>query len=228
MSRDAGADVKRGVGVVGGLFSYGKFSLGAINYYSNDIINIFYTETKYSLPITKDIGAAIAFQFADQRSTGQDLLNGRSFATNQLGLKGDASYGGAVFSLGYTNTLRRDDMQNPWSGYPGYTSVQVQDFNRAKEQAVITKLSYDFSRLGLEGVSTYMLFVHGWNRVNPSTKAGVPNENEFDTDIQWRPKWSFLNGFSARFRYARVNQYQGPKDHQDDFRVIINYDFPLL
>ena len=119
-------------------------------------------------------------------------------------------------------------MQNPWSGYPGYTSVQVQDFNRAKEQAVITKLSYDFTRLGLEGVSAYALFVHGWNRVNPSTKAGVPNENEFDTDIQWRPKWSFLNGFSARFRYARVNQYQGPKDHQDDFRLIINYDFPLL
>ena len=21
-------------------------------------------------------------------------------------------------------------MQNPWSGYPGYTSVQVEDFNR--------------------------------------------------------------------------------------------------
>jgi hypothetical protein len=119
-------------------------------------------------------------------------------------------------------------MQTPWSGYPGYTSVQVQDFNRAEEQAVITKLSYDFSRLGLEGVSTYVLFVHGWGRINPTTKAGVPDENEFNADLQWRPKWSFLNGFSARFRYSRVKQYQGPKDNQDDFRLIINYDFPLL
>jgi hypothetical protein len=214
--------------VVGGTFTYDKFSLGAINYYSNDIINIFYTETKYSFPITKELGALLAFQFADQRSVGQELLNGRSFATNQVGVKGDVSYGGAVFTLGYTNTLRRDDMQTPWSGYPGYTSVQVQDFNRAEEQAVITKLSYDFSRLGLEGVSTYVLFVHGWGRINPTTKAGVPDENEFNADLQWRPKWSFLNGFSARFRYSRVKQYQGPKDNQDDFRLIINYDFPLL
>ncbi|MGH7844288.1 MAG: OprD family outer membrane porin [Candidatus Binatia bacterium] len=228
MSRDAGADVKRGVAVVGGTFTYGKFSLGAINYYSDDIINIFYTESKYSFSITKDLGALVAFQFADQRSTGEDRLSGHSFATNQVGVKGEASYGGAVFTLGYTNTLRRDDMQSPWSGYPGYTSVQVQDFNRAKEQALITKLSYDFSRLGLEGVSSYVLFVHGWGRVNPSTKSGVPDENEFNFDLQWRPKWSFLEGFSARYRYSRVYQYQGPKDHQDDFRVIVNYDFPLL
>ena len=228
MSKDAGADVKRGVGVVGGTFTYGKFSLGAINYYSQDIINIFYTETKYSFSITKEFGALLAIQFADQRSTGDDLLKMRSFAGNQLGVKGEASYGGAVFTLGYTNTLQREDMQNPWSGYPGYTSVQVQDFNRAKEQAVITKLSYDFSKIGLEGVTAYALFVHGWGRVDPSTKAGVADENEFDADVQWRPKWSFLNGFSARFRYSRVFQYQGPKDHQDDFRLIINYDFSLL
>jgi hypothetical protein len=228
MSKAAGAEVDRGVGVAGGTFTWGKFSLGAVNYYSNDIINIFYTETKYSFPITKDLGALVAFQFTDQSSVGQDLLTGGSFTGTQVGVKGEASYGGAVFTLGYTNTLRRENMQNPWSGYPGYTSVQVQDFNRAKEQALITKLSYDFSRLGLQGVSAYVLFVHGWGRIDPSTKSGVPNENEFDTDLQWRPKWSFLNGFSARFRYARVKQYQGTKDHQDDFRLIINYDFSLM
>jgi hypothetical protein len=228
MSKDAGAKVDRGVGVLGGTFNYGKFSLGAVNYYSNDIINIFYTESSYKFSITKDVGALLAFQFTDQSSVGQDLLKNRSFTADQVGVKGEASYAGAVFTLGYSNTLRREDMQNPWSGYPGYTSVQVQDFNRAKEQALITKLSYDFSRLGLQGVSVSQLFVHGWNRVNPSTKAGVPNENEFDTDIQWRPTWSFLNGFSARFRYARVQQYESPKDRQNDFRVIINYDCTLM
>jgi hypothetical protein len=228
MSRDAGADVKRGVAVAGGTFTYGKFSLGAVNYFSNDIINIFYTETKYSFPITKDLGALLAFQFTDQRSVGENLLNGQSFLGDQIGVKGDVSYGGAVFTLGYSNSLRRQDMQNPWSGYPGYTAVQVQDFNRAKEQALITKLSYDFSRLGLEGVSTSVLFVHGWSRVNPSTKNGVPDENEFDADFQWRPKWSFLKGFSWRFRYARVHQYQNPKDSQHDYRFILNYDFSLL
>jgi hypothetical protein len=65
-------------------------------------------------------------------------------------------------------------MQSLWSGYPGYTSVQVQDFNRAKEPALITKLSYDFSCLGLESVSSYLLFVHGWEGSIHRRKAARP------------------------------------------------------
>jgi hypothetical protein len=71
-------------------------------------------------------------------------------------------------------------------------------------------------------------YVRAWGRVNPSTRNGVPDENEFNADLQWRPKRSFLNGFSARFRYSRVHQYEGPKDSQHDYRFIINYDFPLM
>jgi hypothetical protein len=56
---------------------------------------------------------------------------------------------------------------------------------RWAEKAVITKLSYDFSRLGLKGVPTYGLFVHGRDRINASIKAGVRNENEFNVDFQW-------------------------------------------
>ena len=122
-------------------------------------------------------------------------------------------------------------MQSPWSGYPGYTSVQVQDFNRAGEDAFMVKASYDFTRLGLKGVTAYTLWVHGWDRVNPSTKAPVPNENEFDTDVQWRPEWKFLKGLWFRVRYANVHQYQGPHNNENamnDFRVIVNYDYPLL
>jgi len=228
MSRQAGADVKRGVGVFGGLFSYDKFSLGAINYYSKDLLNIFYTEAKYSFSVTKDVGARLAFQYADQRSVGDNLLKARSFTANQLGVIGNVSYGGLVFTLGYTNTLRLEDMQSPWSSYPGYTAAQVQDFDRAKEQALMIKLSFDFSRLGLQGVTVYGLFVHAWGRRNPSNKTSVPNENEFDADLQWRPAWSFLKGFSARLRYARVRQYKGPRDTQDNYRVILNYDWSLL
>jgi hypothetical protein len=53
-------------------------------------------------------------------------------------------------------------------------------------------------------------------------------ERILNLTILRRPKWSFHNGFSARFLYALVHQYQGAKDNQQDFRVIINYDFPLL
>ena len=216
MSRDAGADVERGVAVAGGTFTSGKFSLGAVNYYSNNIINIVYSETKYSFPITKGLGALMAFQVADQRSVGTEF-KGRSFATNQVGVKGDVSYGGAVFTLGYTNTFRRDDMQNPWSGYPGYTSSQVQDFNRAEEQAVVTKLSTTSRVYVWKGCPpTHFSFMAGAESIQRPRPA-APDENEFNADFRWRPKWSFLKGFSWRFRYSRVHQYQGPKDSLHDY-----------
>ena len=228
MSQDAGADVKRGVFTGGGRFFYKGFMFGAIDYYSDDILNIFYTESSYKLPVTDRIGLLFTAQFTDQRSVGGDLLKGYSFSTNQFGAKAEASLGGGIVTLAYTTDSKGADLQSPWGGYPGYTSVQVQDFNRAGESAFMVKASYDFTRLGLEGVAAYALFVHGWGRVDPSTKASVANENEFNADVQWRPQWEFLKGLWFRVRYANVHQYEGDKNTIHDFRVIVNYDFPLL
>jgi hypothetical protein len=228
MSEAAGAEVKRGVFVGGGMVSYKGLSFGAIDYYSDDIINIFYTEGSYKLPVTDRLGILVSAQFTDQRSVGDDLLTGSSFNTNQFGIKADTSYGGGIFTLAFTKANKGADLQSPWGGYPGYTSAQGKDFNRAGESAFMAKASYDFTRLGLKGVSAYTLWVHGWDRVNPSTKDPVPNENEFDADVQWRPEWKFLKGLWFRVRYANAHQYEAPKNTMNDFRVIVNYEFPLL
>jgi len=229
MSEQAGAvDVDRGVFTGGGRFFYKGFMFGAIDYYSDDILNIFYTESSYKLPVTDRIGLLFTAQFTDQRSVGGDLLKGYSFSTNQFGAKAEASLGGGIVTLAYTTDSKGADLQSPWGGYPGYTSVQVQDFNRAGESAFMVKASYDFTRLGLQGVAAYALFVHGWGRVDPSTKASVANENEFNADVQWRPQWEFLKGLWFRVRYANVHQYEGDKNTIHDFRVIVNYDLPLL
>jgi hypothetical protein len=228
MSKDAGADVKRGVVAAGGNVSYKGFSFGAINYYSDDIINIFYTESSYKLRVMDRLGLHFSAQFTDQRSTGEEFLTGSSFSTNQVGVKSDVSYGGAILTFAYTHTSKGADMQSPWSGYPGYTSVQVQDFNRAGESGFMVKASYDFTPVGLQGITAYVLYVHGWGRVDPTTKVSGVNENEFDADIQWRPQWKFLKGLWFRMRYANVHQYERPNDTINDFRIIVNYDIPLL
>jgi hypothetical protein len=228
MSRAAGADVKRGVFAGGGNVSIGGFQLGGINYYSQDIINIGYGETKYTLPVTERLGLLFAGQYSDQRSTGKHLLTGASFMTNQVGVKTDMSYGGAILTIAYTNMAKGANMQKPWSSYPGYTSVQVKDFNRAGEEAFMVKGSYDFSRLGLEGVTVYALLVHGWGAVNPATTSAVINQNEYDFDVQWRPKIDFLKGVWFRGRYARVEQQGSNGSSINEFRFMVNYDFPLL
>ena len=228
MSQDAGAPVNKGVEVAGGLFSVGRFSIGAIDYYCEDTINIGYAEAKYTWPVTKKLGLLFAAQFTDQRSVGEDLLKGYAFSVNQLGVKTEISYGGALVSLAFTTDTSGADLQNPWSSYPGYTSVQVKDFNRAKEKAFLVKAAYDFTRIGLEGVTAYALFVHGWDRINPTTGQNVSNENELDLDLQWKPKSGFFKNFWPRVRYAVVHEREGQERYIHDFRIILNYDFSLL
>jgi hypothetical protein len=220
MSKDAGADVDRGVyaGLVN--FKQNNFSLGVANYYSNDIINIFYTEAKYALPLTDDYKLQLSAQYTNQRSTGDDLLKGYSFSTGQGGVKADLGVGGALLTLAYTSTADGASMQNPWSSYPGYTSVQVQDFNQAGESAVMLRAEYDFSKIGYEGLSAYALTVQG-----TGVKGPAYDENETDLNLQWIPKNGALKGFSFRTRYAVVDQRGNDGKTLDDFRFIVNYDF---
>src|SRR5262249_40922119 len=133
-----------------------------------------------------------------------------------------------ILTLAYTVDAKGNDLQSPWGGFPGYTSVQVEDFDSASEEAFLVKAAYDWSRLCLDGVSTYALFVHGWSRIDPSTGAPVSDEDEFAVDVQWRPKIAMLEGLSFRTRYAVVHQWEGDKDYIHDLRVIVNYDFSLM
>jgi hypothetical protein len=228
MSRDAGAPVDNGVGLGGVHFSLGRFSLGAIDYYCDDVINIGYAEAKYTWPVTQKLGLLFAAQFTDQRSVGDDLLKGYSFSVNQIGVKTEMSYAGALLTLGFTTASSGADLQNPWSSYPGYTSVQVKDFNRAEEKALLLKVAYDFTGVGLEGVTAYALFVHGWDRINPTTGQKATSEDELDLDLQWKPKSGFFKNFWPRLRYGVVHQNEGAKNYIHDFRIILNYDFSLL
>lgn len=228
MSEKVGAEAKRGVFALGGRYYYRGFTLGAIDYYCDDIINIGYAETSYTLDLTKDLGVRVAAQFTDQRSSGRNLLTGTYFATNQVGVMADVSYRSGILTLAYTTNSRGYDLQNPWSGYPGYTSSLVTNYSKAGVNAVETRISYDFTHLGLDGVAAYLLYTHGWGMVDKTTKEPQPNQNEFNADIQWRPAWRFLKGLWVRGRYGIVYQYQSLKQYTHDCRVIVNYDFPLM
>ncbi|HEX5032173.1 MAG TPA: OprD family outer membrane porin [Candidatus Eisenbacteria bacterium] len=219
MSQDIGAAVKRGVIAAGGRWSRDDTSLGLIEYFCQDVINIVYAEGKHSFEIREGPGILFAAQFTQQASTGDDLLTGASFQTFQLGFKGEVSHGGALLSLAYTTTGSGAAIRNPWSSCPGYTSCQLLDFNREGEQAFLVKAVYDFGNIGLAGVTFYALYCHGWDR-----EDGF-DEDEVDLDLQWRPTKESLKGLSIRVRWAYVWERGGADDTQQDLRVIVNWDF---
>lgn len=224
MSTDAGAPAgtERGVYALGGNFKMGDFSIGAIDYYSDDIINIFYTEAKYAIPLGEKLKLALAAQYSDQASTGDDLLRGTNFSSDQWGAKAELAWGGALFTAAYTSAGGDTNMQNPWSGYPGYTSVQVEDFNRDGEDAWMLRAGYTFP--WIKGASVYALYVDGSDPQSPTEYA----KDEYDFNFQWAIPDGFLQGLLFRIRYAHVSQKDPAESDLDDVRVMIYYDPPKL
>lgn len=217
MSEDAGAEVERGVFTAGGLYQKGDFSFGAIDYYSPDIINIGYAEAKLALPIGEDWKPRLALQFTDQRSVGDDLLQDESFSTQQFGIKAELPVGPALFTTAYTHNSDGSNVQNPWSGYPGYTAVQVEDFNRVGEAALLLRAAYKFTTI--DGLSAYALWVHG---MDPELSDQYARD-EYDINLEWAPTKGWAKGLSLRLRYAIVDQHGGDSERLKDFRVICNY-----
>jgi len=217
MSVDAGAHVERGVWAAGALYEKGKFSIGAIDYYSDDIINIAYAESKLEVPLADDWKLKFAGQYVDQGSVGDNLLQGHGFSGHQFGLKVDLPVRNALFTAAFTHAWGNANLQNPWSGYPGYTSVQVQDFNRAGESAFLLRAGYDFP--WVDGLGAYALAVFGTDPDSPTQFR----QNEFDANLQWGPKKGLLEGLSLRLRYAVVQQFGGDVHNLTDFRAICNY-----
>lgn len=228
MASKAGVpDSNAGVGVIGGLLTWGPASLGAIEYYSQDIINIFYVEGKYGISFDGGFNAIAATQFVAQNSTGQHLMNGGTpFATNQFGAKVDLGYNTGILTLGYSVVNPGFGIQTPWSANPFYTDAQIQAFQRPGEQALMVGLSYVFTPIGLPGVAASVFYFNGWTS---APAAGAPLvENELDFNLEWRPNWKPLQGLWLRARYGMSSVWQNStRTNIDEVRLILNYNVKL-
>jgi hypothetical protein len=224
MAQAAGAlaGVERGVYAAGFNYIQGQLSVGAVNYYSDDIMNTFYTEAKYNVPLSEDrYKLKLAAQYSAQDSTGDELLTGSSFSTSQLGIKAELAVGSALFTTAWNSTGDGADLRSPWGSIPSYNSVQVQDFNRAGEDSLMLRAAYNFK--SVPNLSAYALWVNGSQPEDPGQSA----QDEYDFNIQWNASSGTFKGFSLRARYAVVTQDMGGPDLQD-FRLILNYDPPGL
>jgi hypothetical protein len=222
MATAAGAPsgVERGVYVAGANFKTGQFSIGAVEYYSADIINIIYAESKYAVPLGRRSSLRFGVQYVDQHSTGDLLLTGKSFTTDQYGLKTEIGLGPALLTVARTLTAvgteshgSGTDIRSPWGGYPGYTSVQIENFDRAGENATLLRAAYNFPKL--TALSVYGLWVNG----STPNVAKQYAQREYDLNLQWKG----VKGLTLLARYGHVSQ-GGPSDqHEDELRLAAYY-----
>jgi hypothetical protein len=227
MATAAGAPggVDRGVYVAGANYKVGQLSIGAINYYSADIIDIGYTEIKYGIPLGERVSLRLSAQYTDQHSTGDDLLNGKSFSTHQSGFKADLTLGASLLTVARTVTAigtvdaagSGTSIISPWGGYPGYTAVQIENFFRGGENATMLRAAYNLPKV--TGLSVYALWVDGTTPHIAQQYA----QREYDLNVQWVVPSPALNGLKLLARYGHVSQ-GGPSDqHQDELRLVLYY-----
>lgn len=199
------------------------FKFGFITQYAWQVMNTFYAEADYQMKLGA-LESKLSVQYSDQRSVGDQLLG--DFTTNFWGAQINASLGGAVLSLAYTDVDDRAGVSNPFGGYPGFTSLIVQSFNRAGEKTWSVGLSYDLARLGLTGCSAFANFAHG--DTPDSGPQASPDQNELDLTLDYQPKQGLLKGFWLRLRGAHVDQSGPGASDIQEYQLILNYNLSLL
>lgn len=226
MSEVAGYEgTSKGVTVGGARYRFSRGNdIGAISLYSWDLWNTVYAEANTTWEPTAETDIRLSLQHTDQRSVG-DELDG-DFDTYVFGGKVALSYQEAILTFAFSTRDSDSKIRSPYGGYPGYLSLMLKDFDRADEDAWLVGFSYDFSALGLDGLSSFFNYAKG--NTPESGAAASPDQEEFDLTVDYRFKRDFLKGVWLRLRGAYVNQ-DGPEGIDvKDFRVIVNYELPIL
>jgi len=226
MSAVAGfPDTDKGLTMGGAKYSFtDDIYIGAISQYSWDLWNTAYAEATGVWNLTEAVEIGLSAQYTDQRSVG-DALDG-AFSTSISGAQVALSYKGAIISFAYSATDDERRIQRPYGDTPSYVSLMEAKFDRAGEDAWRMGLSYDFGFAGVDGLSAFADYARG--RTPDSGPAASPDQEEIDLTVDYRFKKGPLERLWLRFRSAFLNQ-QGP-DAQDiiNFRIILNYDLPIL
>jgi len=203
-------------------------STAFMDYYIEDYINSLFAQGEYTFQIFKDGPRwTISANVIDQRSVGSNLVSGSSFHTYQASVKMQIEYGGwASFAAG-SITDSSSEIYSPFGSAPNYTNMQQLSFNNAGEKAIGGGIAYNFDQplgdVSLSGLSAGFWYTHGWDAIDPSTGAGIPDQDELDIWVQYRPTYGSLKGFGVKVQYSDVWQKGNAREAQPEFRFVVEY-----
>lgn len=91
-------------------------------------------------------------------------------------------------------------------------------------------LSYDFARMGLEGVKFHAAWGKGTGVPDLLTNGGFADQDELDLRIVYEPQRGSLQGLRVELEYIdwQVFDQPSPSDNLNQYRAIVNYFVPLL
>ncbi|MGE5260318.1 MAG: OprD family outer membrane porin [Actinomycetota bacterium] len=233
ITQPLGVSEDEGVLINGVHYRAANFNVGFVNYWIKDAMNTAYGEVDYTLPFgdaSRDGPALrISLNDIDQRSVGAELMPGSPFATYQASARLIASYRGFVLTGAVSQVGRGAQIQKPYGWSPAYTAMMISSFQRAGELGGLVELSYDFSRVGLNGLGFYAALGRGINAITPGDGT-LPDRNEIDLRLEYEPHGGRLEGLRVQLDYIDEQLIDNPTPSDDltQFRAVVNYLVPLF
>jgi hypothetical protein len=231
-SEALGVRQDEGMLIGGASYRTSAWNLGFANYWIKDTLNTAYGEIDYLFPFGDGDGPSLraGVNILDQRTVGADLIAGAPYSTYQASARIVASYRGFVFTGAVSETGDEASIQKPFGSSPSYTAMIVSSFEQAGVRAYMLSLSYDFGRLGLEGVKFHAAWGKGTGVPDLLTNGGFADQDELDLRFVYEPHRGRLQGLRVELEYIdwQVFGQPSPSDDLKQFRAIVNYSVPLL
>lgn len=231
-SEALGVAQDEGMLIGGASYRTKSWNAGFSNYWIKDTLNTAYGELDYLFPFGGDDGPSLraGVNILDQRTVGADLIAGAPYETYQASARIVASYRGLVFTGAVSETGEAASIQKPFGFSPSYTAMVLTNFEQAGVRAYMLSLSYDFARLGLEGVKFQAAWGRGTGVPDLLTNGGFADQDELDLRFVYEPHKGRLQGLRVELEYLdwQVFNLALPGDRLKQFRAIVNYAVPLL
>ncbi|MGV1015226.1 MAG: OprD family outer membrane porin, partial [Methyloceanibacter sp.] len=232
-SEALGVRQDEGVLITGARYRTADWNYGLVNYWIDDLMNTAYGEIDYTLPFGGVDGAPsfrLSVNHADQRSVGEELMPGAPFHTFQASARLVASYRSFVLTGAVSQVGDGAIFRHPFGTSAAFTAMMTTSFQRAGELGHIVSLSYDFSRLGIDGMKFVVGYGRGVDAIDARTSATLPDRDEYNLRLEYEPHGGTLQGLRVQIEYAdqRLDRARPPRDDFTQFRAIVNYAIPLL
>ena len=172
----------------------------------------------YYLEVAYGFGQAMPVTLAAQYiGFDTDVLNQRD--SSSFGLKAEVAVGGFGLGAYYTTTDDDNIVRGGWGqgNDPSYNSIQILSGNGAGVDAYRGKVSYDFSKAGVAGLTAFTTYGVYKDIIN-----NIDDATELDFDIAYEFGGA-LKGLSAEIQYAIVEQDNA--EDSNNLRFMANYKF---
>ena len=196
------------------------------HYLVPDVFNTAYDTTEYTHPLPNELRLNVG---PITRTSGHRVRVVRRLRDLERRDAWPVLWRGLTAGVAFHVTGDEAALRTPYGTWPGYLSFIEKDFDQAGQKAPGVGVKYDFGgtllpALRLPQLAVVLKYAQGTDARNPATGQGLPTVREGDLDLTWNVLR--VKGLSFRFRNTYVAQ--GGARVLMAFRLILNYEVPVL